>query len=124
MKRVVILGGGVGGTIVANRLCRKLGREIARRDVTVTVVDAEGQHVYQPGFMYIAFGHEKPDKLQRPERTLLDERATLVVDEVVRIDEDSQTVELAGGDLLGYDQLVLATGSRIVPEQIEHFGTE
>jgi sulfide:quinone oxidoreductase len=124
MKRVVILGGGVGGTIVANQLGRKLSREIDRGDVTVTVVDAFGQHVYQPGFMYIAFGHERPEKLQRPERALLDARVALVVDEVERVDESSQRVELASGDFLGYDQLVLATGSRILPELIEHFDTQ
>jgi sulfide:quinone oxidoreductase len=37
---------------------------------------------------------------------------------------DEQVVELDNGDRLGYDQLVLATGSRILPERIEHFAEE
>jgi sulfide:quinone oxidoreductase len=124
MKRVVIIGGGVGGTIVANRLARKLGRQIDEGNVTVTVVDAVADHVYQSGFMYIAFGHEKATSLQRPERGLLDRRVTLVVDGVLGVDETNQVVELASGEFLGYEQLVLATGSRILPELIEHFDTD
>ena len=124
MKRVVILGGGVGGTIVANQLSRKLKKQIDQDDASITVVDMYGNHVYQPGFMYIAFGNERPEKLERPERSLLDHRVRLVVDEVRRIDETTQTVELGSGDKLGYDQLVLATGSRILPELIDNFDTE
>ena len=78
MKRVVILGGGVGGTIVANLLGRKLKKQIDGGQASVTVVDTSGQHVYQPGFMYIAFGHERASKLSRPERGLLDQRVKLV----------------------------------------------
>ncbi len=124
MQRILILGGGVGGTLTANLLVRKLRRQVDRGDVEVIVVDATGQHVYQPGFMYIAMGGERAAKLQRPERSLLDKRVTLVVGEVASVDEARQVVTLKDGLPLGYDQLVIATGSRIVPEAIEHFDTE
>jgi sulfide:quinone oxidoreductase len=124
MERVLILGGGVGGTIVANLLARKLRRQIDDQEVEVTVVDRLGSHVYQPGFMYITFGNEQERNLARPERSLLDTRVKLVVGEVTRIDEKSSTVILAGGESLAYDQLVLATGSRIAPEEVEHFDTQ
>ncbi len=124
MKRIVILGGGVGGTLTANLLVRRLRAAIDRGDVSVTVVDQSGEHVYQPGFMYIAMGGERADRLHRPERSLLDARVRLVVGEVVRVDEATRLVELAGGERLGYEQLVLATGSRIVPEEIPYFGQE
>ena len=124
MKRILILGGGVGGTLTANLLARKLRYRIDRGDVEVFVVDATGDHVYQPGFMYIAMGGERAEKLQRPERSLLDKRVILIVGEVAGIDEGRQVVTLTDGLTLGYDQLVLATGSRIVPEAIEHFEAE
>jgi sulfide:quinone oxidoreductase len=124
MQRILILGGGVGGTLTANLLARKLHREIRRGDATVTVVDATGRHTYQPGFMYIAMGGERTEKLTRSERGLLDSRVQLVVGEATRIDDAEQLVELADGQRLAYDQLVLATGSRILPESIEHFDTE
>ena len=124
MERILILGGGVGGTLTANLLVKKLRARIDRGEVGLSVVDTTGQHVYQPGFMYIAMGGERAANLQRPERSLLDKRVTLVIGEVERIDPEHQVVTLTDGRPLGYEQLVLATGSRIVPEAIEHFDTE
>jgi sulfide:quinone oxidoreductase len=124
MDRIVILGGGVGGTLMANLLVKRLRRRIDAGDAAVTVVDETGQHTYQPGFMYIALGGERAERLQRPERSLLDKRVQLVVGEVASVDEASRQVILTDGQALAYDHLVLATGSRIVPEEIEHFGTE
>jgi sulfide:quinone oxidoreductase len=124
MKRILILGGGVGGTLTANLLIKRLGRQVKAGEVTITVVDQTGEHTYQPGFMYIAMGGERADKLQRPERGLLDKRVSLVVGEIERVDGSTQTIYLADGLQLGYDYLVIATGSRIVPEAIGHFDTE
>jgi sulfide:quinone oxidoreductase len=124
VNRVVILGGGVGGTLLANLLVRKLKAEIHRHEATVTLVDETGEHVYQPGFMYIAMGGERAEKLQRPERSLLDREVVLQVGRAVRIDEATGCVEMDDGSQIGYDQLVIATGSRIVPEEIEHFAEE
>ncbi len=124
MDRIVIAGGGVGGTLVANLLVKKLRRRIDRGEATVTVIDASGEHVYQPGFMYIAMGGERAEHLQRPERSLLDKRVTLVVGEVAKVDEETQLVHMADGEAIGYDQLVLASGSRILPGDIPHFEEE
>ena len=112
MQRILILGGGVGGTLTANLLVKKLRARIDRGEVEVMVVDATGEHVYQPGFMYIAMGGERAANLHRPERSLLDKRVTLLVGEVAAIDEGRRVVTLADGLPIGYDQLVLAnTGS-------------
>jgi len=124
MHQILILGGGVGGTLTANLLARRLKKQVDRRDAEITVVDATGSHIYQPGFMYIAMGGERAEKLQKSERALLDDRVRLVVGTVDRVDEVARTVTLADGTALPYDQLVLATGARILPEAIEHFETE
>jgi sulfide:quinone oxidoreductase len=124
MERIVILGGGVGGTLVANLLVRKLRRRIDRGEVDVTVIDQTGNHTYQPGFMYLAMGGERAANLTRPERSLLDRRVQLIVDEVVRVDEAESVVRTATAGRVPWDHLVIATGARIVPEAIEHFDTE
>ncbi len=124
MQRILILGGGVGGTLTANLLAKQLRRDLKTGGVSLTVVDETGQHTYQPGFMYIAMGGERAENLERPERGLLDSRVSLVVGQVERVDETDRIVHLRDGQRLGYDQLVLATGSRIVPEAIEHFDTQ
>ncbi|HSI99527.1 MAG TPA: FAD/NAD(P)-binding oxidoreductase [Patescibacteria group bacterium] len=124
MQRILVLGGGVGGTLAANLLARKLKRRIDAGDVALTLVDEGGEHVYQPGFMYIAMGGERADKLHRPERSLLDRRIQLVIARATRIDPATRSVELESGEPLAYDYLIIATGSRIVPEEIPHFEQE
>jgi sulfide:quinone oxidoreductase len=110
---VVILGGGVGGTIVANLVAKE-----THRRAHVTLVDATGIHVYQPGFLYIALGLEQPAALQRPESQLLRPDVSLVVDRATRVDPAAGKVLLESGRTLRYDQLVLATGSRTVLEEV------
>ena len=114
MKKVVILGGGVGGTIVANLLTKKLRPDEAE----ITLVDKTGKHVYQPGFVYVAFEHQKPGKLVRDERRLLKNRVKLVVGEAVKIDADGKSVHLADGTILEYDRLVVALGARLTPDEL------
>jgi sulfide:quinone oxidoreductase len=111
--RVVVLGGGVGGTLVANLLDKHLGR-----DVRVTVVDPTGMHDYQPGYLYVALGEASGHWLSRDERTLLRSGVDLAIEEAVRIHPDAQTVQLRSGASLEWDYLVIATGARLVPEAI------
>ena len=124
MERILVLGGGVGGTLAANLLARELKRRIDAGEVAVALVDEGGEHVYQPGFMYIAMGGERAEKLHRPERSLLDRRVQLIIARATRIDAATRSVELESGDPLAYDYLLIATGSRIVPEEIPHFEAE
>ena len=111
--KVVVLGGGVGGTLVANLLDKELGRS-----ARVTVVDPTGMHVYQPGFLYVALGQANGRWLTRDERTLLRRGVELAVERAVRIHPDAGAVQLERGGSLEYDYLVLSTGARLVPEQV------
>jgi sulfide:quinone oxidoreductase len=110
---VVILGGGVGGTIVANLVAKQ-----TQDRAHVTLVDATGIHVYQPGFLYVAIGLEQPAALHRPESQLLRDDVALVVDLATRVDPAAHTVFLESGRQLRYDHLVLATGSRTMMEEV------
>ncbi|MFO1540367.1 MAG: NAD(P)/FAD-dependent oxidoreductase [Chloroflexota bacterium] len=124
MREILVLGGGVGGTLAANLVSRKLKKEIDAGRVRVRVVDETGTHVYQPGFMYIAMGGERAERLGRPERSLLDARVGLVTGRNAAIDPAARVVTLDGGMELAWDELVIATGSRIVPEAIAHLPEE
>ncbi len=115
--RVVVLGGGVGGTLVANLLSKELGQE-----ATVTVVDGTGMHLYQPGFLYVALDQANALWLTRDERTLLRKNVGLVVDQATKIDPVAQTVTLAHGETLAYDYLVVSTGSRILRDAVPGYG--
>jgi sulfide:quinone oxidoreductase len=110
---VLILGGGVGGTIVANLVAKEAG-DRAR----VTLVDSTGVHVYQPGFLYVAVGHEQPDNLRRSEATLLRPEVKLVIDHATLVDTNAHKVILKSGRTMRYDELLLATGSRTVMDEV------
>ena len=70
--RIVILGGGTGGTLTANRLRRHFGT-----DVDITVVDQDDRHVYQPGLLFVPFGLTHPEDIVRPRQRQLHERHRL-----------------------------------------------
>ncbi len=111
--KVVVLGGGVGGTLVANLLAKELGRE-----GRVTVVDPTGMHHYQPGYLYVALGQANGRWLVRDERTLLRREVDLVIEQATKVDPAEGRVHLARGGTLEYDYLVFATGARLVPDQV------
>jgi sulfide:quinone oxidoreductase len=111
--RIVVLGGGVGGTLVANLLDKELGRK-----AHVTVVDPSGLHMYQPGYLYVAIGEASSHWLSRDERTLLRKDVELAIEEAVSIDTEAQEVKLRRGGALPYDYLIIATGARLVPDSI------
>jgi sulfide:quinone oxidoreductase len=113
-SQIVILGGGVGGTLVANLLARKL----TRKQATITVIDRTGRHVYQPGWLYIPFGGAPPERLERAERSLLARSVRLLVGDVRRIDRTNQRIEMDDGMPIPYDTLVIATGARLAPEAV------
>jgi sulfide:quinone oxidoreductase len=111
--KVIVLGGGVGGTLAANLISKQLGA-----DGTVTVIDPVGMHVYQPGFLYVALGQANGRWLAQDERHLLRNDVQMVIDRAVKVDPVQRTVALARGETLGYDYLVVATGSRLAREEI------
>ena len=113
-KRIVILGGGTGGTLSANRLRRELGE-----GAHITVVDRDDQHVYQPGLLFVPFGMADAEDLVRSRPGQLAEGIGFHCGEIERVDIDGDRVHLADGTVLGYDVLVVATGARLMPEETE-----
>jgi len=111
VKRVVVLGGGVGGTMVANRLARELAHEVRRGELEIALIAEESVHQYQPGFLFVAFNHAPLEHFERPQKRLLVSGVKLIHKSAVNIDASKNTIKMADGDLLSYDYLVIATGS-------------
>ena len=115
--RILIVGGGTAGTIVANNLARRLTAETRAGKVRITLLSASDRHMYQPGLLYVAFGHMTPDQLYRDEASLLEPNIDFHVDPVTKFNLDKNQVLTAGGKTHDFDILVIATGSRMVPEE-------
>ena len=113
MKNLLVLGGGTAGTMVANKLRDRLADDAWE----ITVVDQDDAHHYQPGYLFVPFGHYTPEQLVRPRRTLLKEGIHFVLGDVSRVTADDNTVTLVGGVELHYDYLVIATGTTPRPDQ-------
>jgi sulfide:quinone oxidoreductase len=114
-QRVVILGGGTGGTLVANRLRRSFDAG----DLGITVVDEDDRHVYQPGLLFVPFGLTHPEDIVRPRSRQFHRDIAFVEAAVERVDVEANQVHLVGGQTLDYDVLVVATGAALLPEETE-----
>ncbi len=129
-QHVMIVGGGVGGTIVANLLARHL----EPIDAKVTLIESTGKHAYMPGWLYMPFNHEglESDQIIRDERGLLNRHVQHIRGTVTGIDTQNRELRVhyspgldeiigTGGAVeatYGYDYLVLATGARLAPEDL------
>ncbi|HET9172239.1 MAG TPA: FAD/NAD(P)-binding oxidoreductase [Actinospica sp.] len=113
MRRLVVLGAGTAGTMIVNRLRPRL----SRREWRITVVDAEPQHLYQPGLLLVPFGVYGPEQLVKPRRRFIPDGVELIEAEVELVDAERRQVQLADGSRLDYDALVIATGTSPRPEQ-------
>ena len=115
MKRIVILGAGTGGVILANTLSRKLP------DWDITIIDKAAEHIYQPGLLFIPFrlhGYETWDDIAQPIRTPIPDGVRFVVSEVKGIDYAANRVETTVG-VIEYDWLIMAMGCHLAPEAVE-----
>lgn len=110
-QRVVVLGGGTAGTMVANRLARHLTDQIRSKEVEILLITNTEKHLYQPGYLYIAFNEKAPEHFIREERDLIHRDVTLIVDEIQKIEPDQNRVRSDRAEY-PYDYLVIATGSR------------
>ena len=109
MQRVLIVGGGTGGTMLANRL--------DKHRFAVTLVSASAEHMFQPDLLYVATANLQRDIL-REERRLLARGVRFVNEKVTRVNLETSLVETEPGSHYEYDRLVLATGVHTVPSQI------
>ncbi|WP_332236642.1 NAD(P)/FAD-dependent oxidoreductase [Sporolactobacillus sp. KGMB 08714] len=110
-KRIIVLGGGAGGTMAANRLARQLGDEIKAKKAEVVLISNTDQHIYQPGFMYIALGEKEPEHFIRRENSIVHRNVVLITDRIEKIDVKKKVLK-SRQNHYPYDYLVISTGSR------------
>jgi sulfide:quinone oxidoreductase len=115
MRKILILGSGAGGTIVANML----RKELVESEWEITIIDRKEQHHYQAGYLFIPFGVYSENDVIKPKKEFIPKGVDFVVDNVLKINTDERRVETEKGDQYDYDWLVIATGCDIAPEEID-----
>lgn len=113
MKKIVILGAGTGGTIMANRLYKSL----PKKEWEITIIDNDPIHYYQPGFLFIPFGTYKKSDVIKPKADFLPKGVNFLLKKIDRVDAPANKVYLETGEEVNYDYLVITTGTHIKPDE-------
>ena len=113
MRKILILGGGTGGTIMANKLRSILDRS----EWDITLVDQYKTHYYQPGFLFIPFGIYNKNDVIKPKSDFFPPGVNVIFSEIDLIEGDKNQVRLGNGKILNYDYMILATGTQTRPDE-------
>ena len=116
MKTFLILGAGAGGTMVATKMSKLLDPN----EWKIIVVDPDPHHYYQPGFLFIPFEIYKKSDVVKPKCTFIPQNVEFIISDTEIIEPDKSRVTLTKDNrVIHYDYLVIATGARIYPEEID-----
>jgi sulfide:quinone oxidoreductase len=113
MKRILILGAGTGGTIMANRLYRVL----PRKEWEIIIVDRDNDHFYQPGFIFVPFGIYSKEQVRKPRSKFIPKGVKFLIKTIDRVEADANLVHFTDGESVEYDYLIVATGTHINPQE-------
>ena len=113
MKKILILGAGTAGTIMANKLRKTLDRS----QWEISIVDKEKQHFYQPGFLFIPFGIYTRNDVIKPKSNFFPVGVNVIYSEIDKIETAKNSVILKEGKILNYDFLIIASGTNVHPEE-------
>jgi len=112
MKNLLILGAGTAGTIMAN----KMRKALPVKEWNITIIEKEANHYYQPGFLFIPFGYYQKKEIVQPTVKFIPKGVKVIKCEIEKIEPVNNSVSLTDGTSISYDILIVATGTRISPE--------
>lgn len=114
MKNLVILGAGTSGTMMANHLISKL----PKKEWKISIVDQYKTHYYQPGFLFLPFDTYTEDQVKKVGEKFIPKGADYIQKKIEKILPEENKVELED-ETLAYDVLIVATGSKIAPQETD-----
>ncbi|MDY2586779.1 type III sulfide quinone reductase, selenoprotein subtype [Winogradskyella aquimaris] len=115
MKNLVILGAGTAGTMMANHLVKKL----PKNEWQITIIDQYKTHYYQPGFLFLPFDIYTEDQVKKVGKKFIPKGVNYIQKKIELISPEANKVTLENEEIINYDLLIVATGSKIAPDEIE-----
>ena len=115
MKRVLILGAGTAGTMMANHL----NHELDKKEWQIDIIDEKVEHHYQPGYLFLPFDIYTPDDIIKKIEDFIPKDVNLIKGSIAQIVGGENKVVMTDGTVYTYDILIIATGAKIAPEEIE-----
>lgn len=113
MKKIIVVGGGAGGLIFANRMVKEFSSQISEKELSIKVIEGSPYHEFQPAYLAVAFRGKNPEDIRRPVASLILPGVELVTDYCSKIDLDNRFVETSKkGRRHEFDEIVIATGSK------------
>lgn len=114
-KKIVILGGGAGGLVVANKL-----RKTLSKNNEIILIDKEKNHLFYPSLLWVLVSRRNKEQIQKPFSLLQKKGIRFLNAEVLNINFEEKTVFTSGGAIV-FDYLVIALGASIFPNKLEGF---
>jgi len=114
MKNLLILGAGTSGTMMANHLRPKLNK----KEWKITIVDQYKTHYYQPGFLFLPFDIYTENQVKKVGEKFIPKEVDYIQKKIEQILPNENKVQLED-QILSYDLLIIATGSKIAPDEVE-----
>ncbi|HIP49178.1 MAG TPA: NAD(P)/FAD-dependent oxidoreductase [Lutibacter sp.] len=114
MKQLLILGAGTSGTMMANHLVKKLNKN----EWKITIIDQYKTHYYQPGFLFLPFDTYTEDQVKKKGNKFIPKGVNYIQTKIEQIFPKENKVKLEN-ETINYDILIVATGCKIAPEEIE-----
>ncbi|MDB5278266.1 MAG: oxidoreductase [Ferruginibacter sp.] len=115
MKKIVILGAGTAGTMMANHL----HHELDKKEWDITIIDEREKHYYQPGYLFLPFDMYEPEEIVKEIKDFIPKGVQLLSGKIEKINAAGNLVQMENGDQLPYELLIVATGAKIAPEETE-----
>lgn len=115
MKHLVILGAGTAGTMMANHLHHHLKKP----EWNITIIDERKEHYYQPGYLFLPFDIYTPADIVKTIEEFIPKDVALISQKINRILPNENLIQLANGENVAYDILIIATGAKIAPEETQ-----
>jgi sulfide:quinone oxidoreductase len=114
MKRLIILGAGTAGTMMANHL----QHELDSNEWEIQIIDERVEHHYQPGYLFLPFDIYQPEDIVKSIAEFIPKGVQLLTAGIQQVDAPNNQVILKSGETLHYDLLIIATGAKIAPEEV------